>query len=52
MARQNFVLSIVDAERNNDRGTENQLDKLDLFLVLAFTVELALNAYANWFRVF
>lgn len=50
-ARQNFAMSIADAQMNvsgEQSPAQLELNRLDLFLVIAFTVELVLNAFANW----
>jgi hypothetical protein len=53
---QNFALSIVatEARPNTGDGSEQEkiLSRVDLFLILAFLLELLLNAYANWFHDF
>jgi hypothetical protein len=41
---QNFALSIIGAQISDT--------EFDMFLVCAFTVELCINIYANWFREF
>jgi hypothetical protein len=51
-------VSVVDAEFGADMiladGTTSKLgaltNKLNLFFTVSFTVELLINAYANWFR--
>ena len=54
---QNFVLSIIDAEYSSKlaiNGSTTRLGELDrdlnLFFTAIFTLELAINAYANWFH--
>ncbi len=55
---QNFAVNateaqIVDSLANAD-GTSNELgdrlEQLDTFFTIVFTLELLLNAYANWFQ--
>ncbi len=60
MSQQNFVCTIVEAEftpdLTNDDGSPtmlaNLLDYFNLFFTVIFTVELAINALAHWFRPF
>ena len=60
MLRQNFMCTIVEAEfaseLTNEDGSPsriaNLLDNLNLLFTVVFTVELAINAFANWFRPF
>jgi voltage-gated sodium channel len=53
---QNFGSSIAEAQidtgSNSEREQEALFSKVDLILTLAFTVELVLNAFANWLRPF
>lgn len=50
---QNFALSITEAQLNIANNSSDASDplftKLDLFVTIAFTVELLLNLYADWF---
>ena len=39
-------------QKSSDSDTERMLNTVDLFLIVAFLLELLLNAYANWFRLF
>ncbi len=60
MLRQNFVCTIVEAEfipdlTNKDGSPTtlaNLLDKFNLLFTVIFTIELAINALAHWFRPF
>ena len=49
-------MSIAEAQMNFYTSPEPPslaaLDKLDLFLIIAFSVELVINAFANWLRDF
>jgi hypothetical protein len=56
--RQNFTLNAIEAqiveEMTNEDGTPSEtgtrLDYVDTAFTAAFTAELAVNAYAHWFR--
>ncbi len=52
-SEQNFAVSIIGAQIP-DAGEETRiiLDHLDVFFISAFTAELCINAYANWFKQF
>jgi hypothetical protein len=55
---QNFIVSILDAEFSADMtladGTASKIgtltNRLNLFFTLVFTIELLINAYANWYH--
>jgi hypothetical protein len=49
---QNFALSIVGAQFPDTEDSKRVLNTFDMFLVCAFTAELWINLYANWFREF
>ena len=42
----------MDIAHTTDREQEALFSRLDLFLTLAFTAELMLNAYAHWIKSF
>jgi hypothetical protein len=46
------VLSIVGAQIPHTADSDRVLNTFDMFLVCAFTVELFINLYANWYRKF
>jgi hypothetical protein len=55
---QNFALTIAEAQLNrqlvDENGVPNSMgdifDAFDIFFICFFSVELLLNAFANWFR--
>jgi hypothetical protein len=55
---QNFAVNAAEAQiveaLSNDDGSSTQLgdhlEKLDTFFTIVFTLELLINAYANWFQ--
>ena len=50
---QNFAVSIVGAQiATPDANTVSTLNKVDIFLIIAFATELCVNAFANWFEQF
>ncbi len=50
---QNFVVSIIGAQiPDAEEETRRILDRLDVFFISAFSAELGINAYANWFKPF
>ncbi len=58
LSAQNFAVNAAEAQiveqLVNDDGTSsplgNQLEQLDTFFTIIFTMELIVNAYAHWFR--
>jgi hypothetical protein len=52
---QNFASTVIEAQliaRSSDQELTTLLDRLDLFFVNAFALDLAVNAFANWYRPF
>ena len=56
---QNFGCTIIEAQNDDSIGTggisgldEGTIDRLNLAFTIFFTIEFAINAFANWFRPF